>query len=62
MRLLNFLFDLFNSFQSILAQSLNNKDSLDLDSINIEYLKEFMYIIHISNVGYSTSLSLIEIR
>ena len=53
---------MFISFQSVYAQSLNNKDSLDLDSINIEYLKEFMYIIHISNVGYSTSLSFIEIR
>ena len=62
MRLLNFLFDLFNSFQSIYAQSLNNKDSLDLDSDNIEYLKEFMCKIHISNVGYSTSLIFIEIR
>jgi hypothetical protein len=55
-------FILFISFQSFYEQSLNDKDSLDLNSISIEYLKEGMYIIHISYFRYRTLLSFIVIR
>ena len=55
-------FIMFISFQSVYAQSLNNKDSLDLNSINIEYLKEGIYILHISYFRYITLLSFIVIR
>ena len=53
---------MFISFQSVYAQSLNNKDSLDLNSINIEYLKEGIYILHISYFRFITLLSFIVIR